>query len=106
MKDLWFYQRKTAKEHILFNARYIAQKTELGMKQSVTLENNVGVGHCWTTSDGLSVWVITDLEYPESSAFNMIGQIIIDFLETFENDAEMYTEAEEDTNLKYEKFTQ
>mmetsp|Transcript_10506 Transcript_10506/g.11782 ORF Transcript_10506/g.11782 Transcript_10506/m.11782 type:complete len:121 (-) Transcript_10506:67-429(-) len=44
------------------------------------------------------------MEYPESSAFYMLGQIIIDFLATFENDTEMYIEADEDTNLKYEKL--
>jgi len=34
----------------------------------------------------------------------MLGQIIIDFMSTFENDTEMYMEAEEDTSLKYEKL--
>lgn len=74
------------------------------MKTSVKLENDIGVCHCWTTSEGISVTAITDLEYPEASAFNMLGQIIIDFMETFENDTEMYTEQEEDTQLKYDKL--
>ena len=47
---------------------------------------------------------ITDMEYPESSAFNMIGQIIIDFMNTFEDDSEMYTEVEADTSIKYYKL--
>lgn len=74
------------------------------MRQSLKLENDVGVCHCWTTADGISVTAITDMEYPEESIFNMLGQIIIDFMETFENDTEMYMEAEEDTNLKYDKL--
>ena len=47
---------------------------------------------------------ITDIEYPESSAFNMMGQIIIDFMSTFENDTEMYMDVEADTNLKYDNL--
>lgn len=104
LNELWFFQKKTATEHIRFSSRLIAQDTELGMKQSVKLENDIGVCYCWTTSEGLSVSTITDLEYPEDSAFNMLGQIIIDFMATFEEDAEQYQDAEEDTQLKYEKL--
>ena len=74
------------------------------MRQSVTLEGNVGVCHCWTTSTGISITVITDVEYPEDSAFNLIGQVIIDFMSTFEDDTDMYMNVEADTNLKYEKL--
>ena len=104
LEGLWFFQKKTASEHIRFNSRLAAQNTELGMKQSVQLENEVGVCHTWTTSDSLSVTTITDLEYPESSAYNMLGQIIIDFMSTFENDMDMVTGVTEDTSLKYEKL--
>ena len=104
LDGLWFFQKKTATEHIRFNSRLISQDTEAGVKQSVTLEGDIGVCHCWTTSDGVSVTAITDVEYPESSAFYMLGQIILDFMSTFENDTEMYLEAEEDTALKYEKL--
>lgn len=45
LTDLWFYQKKTAKEHIKFGSRLICKDTELGMKQSVTLENEIGVCH-------------------------------------------------------------
>ena len=104
LDGLWFFQKKTASEHIRFNSRLICQDTELGMKQRIKLENDIGVCYCWTTSEGLSVTTITDLEYPEESAFSMLGQILIDFMATFENDAEMYLEAEEDTKLKYDKL--
>ena len=104
VNELWFYQKKSAKEHIRFNARLISRDCELGMRQSVVLEGEVGTCHWWTTSDGLSVTAITDTKYPEESAYNMIGQIIIDFLETFEKDTEMWAEADADTSLKYEKL--
>ena len=101
LEGLWFFQKKTAGEHIRFSSRLIAQDTELGMKQGVKLDGDVGMCYCWTTSEGLSVTTITDMEYPESSAFNMLGQIIIDFMSTFEEDSEMYTDAEQDAALKY-----
>jgi synaptobrevin family protein YKT6 len=104
LEGLWFFQKKTAGEHIRFSSRLIAQDTELGMKQGVKLDGDVGMCYCWTTSEGLSVTTITDMEYPESSAFNMLGQIIIDFMSTFEEDSEMYTDAEQDTALKYYKL--
>ena len=33
-----------------------------------------------------------------------MGQIIIDFMSTFENDTEMYMDVEADTNLKYDNL--
>lgn len=104
LDGLWFFQKKTAGEHIRFSSRLICQDTELGMKQSVTLESEIGVCHSWTTSEGLSVTTITNPSYPESSAYNMLGQIIIDFMAVFENDTEMYMEAEADTKLKYDNL--
>ena len=41
------------------------RKTPNGSKQSVTLEDDVGKCHCWVTSEGLSVSVVTDMDYPE-----------------------------------------
>ena len=69
-----------------------------------TLEGKIGVWHCWTTSEEVSFTAITDTEYPVESVFYMLGQIILDFMSYYENDAEMYLNAEEDTNLKYEKL--
>ncbi len=104
LNGLWFFQKKTAGEHIRFSSRLICKDTELGMKQSITLEDGVGVCHWWTTSEGLSVTTITSPGYPEASAYNMLGQIIIDFMAVFENDTEMYQEAEADTKLKYDNL--
>ena len=45
--------------------------------------------------------VITDGEYPESSAFNLIGQIIMDFLEVYAETPAVYQEAYKDKELAY-----
>ena len=61
------------------------RKTPNGQKQSVVLEDEVGMCHCWVTSEGLGVAVITDMDYPEQSAYNMIGELVLDFMETFKD---------------------
>lgn len=55
--------------------------------------------HCWVTSDGLSVAVITDNEYPEQSAYNLIGQLVLDFMESFKGHEEVYMDAKNDVEL-------
>lgn len=93
-----------AKEHINFNSRTIAGRIPPGNKCSVSLENNVGVCHCWTTKDGLSCTVITDNEYPEKAAFILINNILMDFRETFAANPSVYENATSDANLKYENL--
>ena len=60
--------------------------------------------YCWTTSDNLSVAVVTDAEYPEGSAYNLIGQVILDFMQTFERNPEIYQDCEYDCDLPYENL--
>jgi len=60
--------------------------------------------HCWVTSDGLSVAVITDNEYPEQSAYNLIGQLVLDFMESFKGHEEVYMDANTDKELKYDNL--
>ena len=47
---------------------------------------------------------LTDAEYPEKSAFTMLGQLILDFKEAFKEHSELYTKATKDTDLKYEQL--
>ena len=60
--------------------------------------------HCWVTSEGLGVAVITDMDYPEQSAYNMIGELVLDFMETFKDNPAVYMDATKDIELKYEKL--
>ena len=62
--------------------------------------------HCWVTSEGLSICVITDMEYPEQSAYNLMGEIVLDFMNTFEKNPEVYQEATKDCDsmLEYDKL--
>ena len=76
------------------------------MKQSITLEDNLGMCFCWTTSDNLSVAVVTDPTYPEGSAYNLIGQVILDFMQTFERNPDIYQYCEYDVDLPYENLAE
>ena len=77
-----FWSQNNFKVRLLSSVR----KTPNGCKQSVALEDDMGMCHCWATSDGLCVNIITDNEYPESTAYNLIGEVIMDFVNTFDNE--------------------
>jgi synaptobrevin family protein YKT6 len=87
---LWFYQRAMAKEHINFNSRLIAGRTQPGSKCTITLEQDIGNCHCWTTADGISATAITDMEYPERAAFILLNNLLLDFREYFAADPSVY----------------
>ncbi len=46
---LYFFQRGMAKEHVNFNARLISSRTPPGNKQTIVLEDGIGVCYSWTT---------------------------------------------------------
>lgn len=81
LQELWFYQRGIAKEHINFNSRVIAGRIPPGNQASITLEQGIGVCHCWTSQDGISVTAMTDAEYPEKAAYSLLNKIIMEFRE-------------------------
>ena len=93
---LWFYQRGMAKELINFNSRLISGRVDPGNKASTSLEQDIGVCHCWTTQDGISATCITDNEYPEKAAYILLNNIILDFREYFAADPSMYENAVKD----------
>ena len=76
---LYFYQRGMAKEHVNFNSRLISTKCPPGNKLDVTLEQDIGVCYCWTTTDGISATAITNKEYPERGAFTLLYELIMAF---------------------------
>jgi len=72
-----------AKEHVTFNSRLIAGRTPPGNKQSISLEKDLGVCYCWTTTDGISATAVCDNEYPEKAAFIMLNKLMMEFREQF-----------------------
>ena len=78
------------KELIQFNSRLIAGRTAPGTRVSTVLEKDVGKCACWTTSDGLSVTAITDMEYNDKAPFILINNMLLEFRETFAADPSVY----------------
>jgi synaptobrevin family protein YKT6 len=81
---LWFYQRGMAREHITFATRLVAGRCAPGTKASISLEDNMGMCYCWTTTDGITATVCCDHEYPERAAFIMLNKLMMEFRDKFQ----------------------
>ena len=101
LNDLWFYQRGIAKDLINFNACTIAGRIPLGNKASITLENDVGVCHCWVTQDGIAATAMTDNEYPERAAYTLLNKLIMEFRDAFEKQGILKSEPIPNKPLKF-----
>lgn len=90
-----------AKEHVAFNSRLVSGRTPPGTKASVSLEKDIGVCYCWTTTDGISVTAVCDNEYPEKAVFVMMNKLILEFREKYAKTGILET-ADKDQELKYD----
>ena len=97
---LYFFQRGMAKELVNFNARLISSRTPPGNKQTIVLEDGVGVCYSWTTQDGLSATAVCDKEYPERAAFIMLNKLMMEFREEFGQNQQVET-SNKDLALKW-----
>lgn len=105
---LWFYQRGMAREHITFNTRLISGRCAPGTKASISLEQDLGMCYCWTTTDGISATVCCDNEYPERAAFIMLNKLMMEFREQFKGTG-VIENAKSDNAVKFaplEKYLQ
>ena len=89
------------KEEINSNTRMIAGRISPGNKAGVTLDDNLGICYCHTFDDSISVTAITDSEYPEEAAFQLLDKLHTDFRLYFYKNQSVYKEAKVDTALKY-----
>lgn len=91
-----FFQRRTIGEHLRFASRTVAQRTAVGSRQTVTMNDNPFNCHAYVRHDGLTGVCVTDKEYTERVAFSFINKILGDF----EKAAKNWTEIEEDQNTE------
>ena len=87
-----------AKEHINFNTRLISGRIPPGNMASTSLEQDMGVCHCFCTHDGISATAVTDNEYPERAAYILLNSLILDFRDYFSADPSVYENAVTDIN--------
>jgi synaptobrevin family protein YKT6 len=75
----WFsylYQ-DTIHEFISFFSRFLCERTETSCRQSIEKDGYIGYVH--KRSDGLCVVCITDLDYPERVACDLLRKVLYDF---------------------------
>ncbi|KAG0740453.1 hypothetical protein G6F16_005150 [Rhizopus arrhizus] len=73
-----FFQRNTMLEVMNFSAITVTERTELGQRQSVEVENNVI--HIYMNSQGLSGIIISDKDYPSRVAFSLLNKVVDEVL--------------------------
>lgn len=73
-----FLSRAGAGQFISFSSKTIAERTEMGVRQSIEEKENIV--HAYTNMMGLSGVIVCDKEYPARVAFALITKILDDFL--------------------------
>jgi len=74
-----FFTRTTIGEHLLFATRLVAQKTASGTRQSIEMNDNPFLCHCYARGDGLVGIVVCDKEYPQRVAFTLVNKTMSSF---------------------------
>ncbi|KAI9597726.1 Longin-like domain-containing protein [Syncephalis fuscata] len=70
-----FFERMGVKEFLPFFIRTIAERTEIGQRQSVEQDNYVA--HVYRRFDGLSGTIVADKEYPPRVAYSLINKLLM-----------------------------
>ncbi|KAJ2849437.1 palmitoyltransferase [Coemansia brasiliensis] len=76
-----FFQRGGVEEFMRFFATTIAERTKVGQRQGITQEDYVG--YVFRTHPRLSVVAITDKEYPEMVAIELVTKVSREFEQKF-----------------------
>ena len=72
-----FFQRKSVSEFMSFTARTVAQRTNIGTRQSVQQQEYMC--HSYTRNDNLNGIILTDKEYPSRVSFTLISKLLEEF---------------------------
>lgn len=97
-----FFQRPTVREFLRFNARTVANRTEMGKRQSIELTfegQKLGMCHTWVHPAGLAATVITEPNYNLRVAYTMISDTLQAFARAYPNGD--WQGAVKDTNMKF-----
>ncbi|KAI8055708.1 Longin-like domain-containing protein [Syncephalis plumigaleata] len=72
-----FFERMGVKEFLPFFIRTIAERTDIGQRQSVEQDNFVA--HAYRRFDGISGVMIVDREYPPRVAYSLLNKMLDEF---------------------------
>jgi len=76
-----FFQRGPIKEHIRFHSRLCVSRTNVGQKNVVEFDQNLGKCNAWVNGQGLGVAVLVDAEYPMRVALTLLSEASRIFME-------------------------
>ena len=77
LSSISYFKRNIAKEVLTFFIRECARRTTIGERRSVT--NDDGTCHCWGTSSGLKIAILSIHNYPERVAFSLAMKVAQSF---------------------------
>jgi synaptobrevin family protein YKT6 len=72
-----FFQRGSVQEFMTFTAKILAERTQIGERQSIREAEYMC--HVFVRSDSLVAVCVTDHEYPNRVAHTMLSKILDDF---------------------------
>jgi len=81
LSSFGFFHRGPLKEHIRFHSRLVVNRTPLGRRSTVDMDQNLGKCHTWVHPQGVGAAVLVDGEYPMRVAFSLLSESIRIFLE-------------------------
>jgi len=76
-----YFHRSTIREFVKFHARTIAERTQVGRRQSVLLEEGMGTAHAWVHPQKIAGIILCGPEYPMRVAYQLISEVIRLFME-------------------------
>lgn len=81
LSSFGFFHRGPLKEHIRFHSRLVVNRTPLGRRSTVEMDQNLGKCHSWVHPQGIGASVLIDAEYPQRVAFTLLSESVRIFLE-------------------------
>lgn len=78
-----FFQRNVVREQLAFATRTLAQRTQKGTRQTISMKDLPLLLHVHQQTDGLCGCLIADEEYPERVAFTFIAKALRDLKAKF-----------------------
>ena len=77
LQSFGYFQRSTVQEFMMFTGKIIVERSSAGSRASVKEKDYMC--HVYVNENGLSGVAITDADYPQRVAFNMLNKIIDEF---------------------------
>ncbi|MES1921828.1 hypothetical protein MHBO_003365 [Bonamia ostreae] len=87
LSSFGWLQRRSVREHLLFISRLLIENIGFEERQKIAMKDFPFLAHVFVQNNGLSGILVTNNQYPERVAFEVINKALLFFEEeTFKND--------------------